>query len=82
MPKLYTAGLRRIYFTHARFWLWMAEAFVLATLIVLVPIASLGRDGLSLATPPAGDPSVETLSFTMMTLVCLTVGHSTVSMVY
>lgn len=71
VPRLYTAGIRRIYFSHFKFWLWMAEGVGLALVITLVPLACLSWGGLP--SPEDGDISYDALSFTLMCLVCVCV---------
>ena len=72
-PWLYTEGIMRLHYTHRGFVGWMFEACFLAGVTIYVPALALGYPGWSLSSPENGDPGVDSISLTAMSLVCICV---------
>ena len=71
--RLYSGGIRRIYYTHSGFAGWMAEAVLIGITATYLPLLCLGgwnipnpELGGSLPEPEDGDGSQAVLSFAAM----------------
>jgi len=63
----------RVHYSHRGFVGWMLEACFLAAVTIYVPAFALGYPGWSLSSPENGDPGVDSISLTAMSLVCICV---------